>query len=302
MGQTFPGYAMPPLAASPYAAHVDGRTEAREFLQSRRAKLSPESAGVSRIGTRRRVPGLRREEVAQLAGVSVDYYARLEKGHLETASEAVLDAIARALQLDQAERAHLYALARAARGERADHADTGADVNVRPSLGWMLDAMSLTPAYIRNGRLDVLASNPMGRALYQPMFESTADKANLAAFCFLDDCAQKFFPDWTEVAEETVALLRAELGRHPSDEALNKLVSRLLEDSDAFRTLWASHDVRQVLAETKRFAHPAVGTLSLALEALNLAACPGLTMVAYAAEPGSLSEQGLSRLAGLVKH
>ena len=249
--------------------------------------------GIETTGTRRRVPGLRREEVAQLAGVSVDYYTRLEKGRLETASPAVLDAIAHALQLDQAERSHLNSLARATRGDRADHTSLEDPVALRPSLKWMLCAMRLSPAYVRNGRLDVLASNDLGRALYAPMFDRTSESPNLARFCFLNPVAQTFFPEWPEVAEETVALLRAELGRHPSDAATNELVRDLLGGSEVFCTLWAAHDVRRILAEAKRFTHPTIGTLSLALEALEVAANPGLTMVAYAAEPGSASEQRL---------
>jgi hypothetical protein len=245
------------------------------------------------VGSRRRVPGLRREEVAQLAGVSVDYYARLEKGHLETASPAVLEAIARALRFDEAERSHLHALARATRGEEPHQAPCEKDVVVRPGPTWMLDAMTQCPAYIRNGRLDVLASNAMARALYEPMFDSADDPPNLALFCFLDDRALEFFPEWPDVAQGMMALLRTALGRNSSDEALNELVDRLASHSEAFRTLWASHNVRQAPAETARIRHPAVGTLSLALEALNLTADPGLTMVTYAAEPGSASADRL---------
>ena len=296
----FSGSGDNPPVLGPYAAHVDSQTDAREFLQSRRARLSPEESGFEFTGTRRRVPGLRREEVAQLAGVSVDYYTRLEKGRLETASPAVLDAIARALRLDQAERSHLMALARAARGDQADDTSPGRDLTVRPSLDWMLGAMSRCPAYIRNGRLDLLASNALGRALYEPMFDSAARSKNLAAFCFLDHRAKVFFPEWPDVAKETVALLRAELGRHPSDDAMSELVRHLFDGCEVFRSLWASHDVRQVLAETKCFEHPIVGPLTLALEALDVVADPGLTMVAYAAEPGSRSEEGLSHLSSLV--
>ena len=279
-----------------YAAEMESRTEAREFLKSRRAKLSPATSGLTAVGTRRRVPGLRREEVAALAGVSVDYYTRLEKGRLETASPAVLDAIARALQLDQAERSHLHSLARAARGELREESPHPTDLAVRDQLGWLLGAMVSCPAYVRNGRLDVLAHNDAARALYRTMFEGSSEHANLALFCFLDDGARALFPDWPEVAEETVALLRAEMGRHPTDSATVELVDRLLQGSADFRTLWASHDVRRILAETKRFAHPQVGPLTLALEALEVSADLGLTMVAYAAEPGSSSERALAEL------
>lgn len=284
-----------------YAAQVETRTEAREFLKSRRAKLSPQGSGLASVGARRRVPGLRREEVAALAGVSVDYYTRLEKGRLETASPAVLDAIARALQLDAAERSHLHSLARAARGELPDDVAGSKDAAVRDQLRWLLDAMGACPAYVRNGRLDVLAANQAARALYQPMFEGMGEHANLALFCFVGVGAKELFPAWPEVAEETVALLRAEVGRHPSDRATADLVDALLEGSIAFRTLWAAHDVRRVLAENKEFAHPVVGSLTLALEALEISADPGLTMVAYAAEPGSSSEEALVRLIPTTK-
>lgn len=277
---------------------MDCRTEAREFLQSRRAGLSPTGAGLAAGSTRRRVPGLRREEVAQLAGISVDYYARLEKGHLETASPAVLEAIARALHLDPAERSHLHDLARAARGEEAQEPPrlSGAAA-VRPSHLWMLDAMMLSPAYIRNSRLDVLASNALGRALYEPLFASCVETPNLALFCFLDERARDLFPEWPVVARGMMALLRSELGRNSSDPDLNRLVDQLMTRSEAFRDFWPSHNVRHAPAHTAQMHHPTAGTMSLALEAMNLAAHPGLTLVAYAAEPGSRSEVGLSRLA-----
>ncbi len=259
--------------------------------------MSPTVAGLVAGSTRRRVPGLRREEVAQLAGISVDYYARLEKGHLETASPAVLEAIARALHLDSAERSHLHDLARAARGEEAQETPrpSGAAA-VRPSHLWVLDAMTLSPAYIRNSRLDVLASNALGRALYEPLFASGGETPNLALFCFLDERAHDLFPEWSEVARGMMALLRSELGRNSSDPDLNRLVDQLMTRSEAFRAFWPSHNVRQAPAQTATLHHPYVGTMTLALEAMNLAAHPGLTLVAYAAEPGSTSEVGLSRL------
>ncbi len=245
---------------------------------------------------RRRVPGLRREEVAQLAAVSVDYYTRLEKGHLETASPTVLDAIARSLQLDAAERAHLFALARLARGEESGNTLGRVDAVVRRSLGWMLDGMGLCPAYCRDRRLDVLAWNARGRALYEPMFDVAGRTPNLALFCFLDERAQVFYPQWPDVAEGTVALLRAEFGRNSADRVLNEHLDRLLTHSEPFRTLWASHDVRLAPAETALIQHPVVGELTLAVEAMHLAANPELTMVVYAAEPASASADGLSRL------
>jgi transcriptional regulator with XRE-family HTH domain len=274
---------------------VDHRLEAREFLQSRRARLNPRDCGLNVVGTRRRVPGLRREEVAQLAGVSVDYYTRLEKGHLETASQAVLKALAKALQLDYAERSHLYALARLARGEVVERR-CPTSRNIRPSIEWMLDAMTMCPAYIRNDRLDVLASNVLVRALYVPLFEDGDRVPNVARCCFLNANTREFFSDWTSVAEGTVALLRTEPGRHPEDKLTQELVDEL-HDDPVFRELWASHDVRLVPAATMVIDHPRVGHLELTIETLSVANDPGLTLVTYSALPGSSSAEGLQRLA-----
>ena len=209
-----------------------GGRRARDFLRSRRDRLTPADGALGAASSRRRVPGLRREEVAQLAGVSVDYYTRLEKGHLETASLSVLEGIARALQLNRAERSHLFALTRAAKSSPSERALQADARGVHPSLQWMLDAMSMCPAYIRNGRLDVLAANSLGRALYAPMFDSGGRSPNLATFCFLDPRATRFFPDWREVAEGTVALLRAQLGRTPFDFVMEQLIDRLMAGSD----------------------------------------------------------------------
>ena len=276
---------------------VDNRTEVREFLVSRRAKITPDRAGVPLYGRRRRVPGLRREEVAQLAGVSVDYYTRLEKGNLSGASDSVLDSIARALQLDDAERAHLSDLARAARGGAVREPRRRTQAQVRPSILRILESMTTTPAFVRNGRLDVLAVNELGRALYAPVFDDPARPANLARFNFLDPRSVAFYPDWEEAANTSVALLRSEAGRDPHDRALTQLVGELATRSDAFRTRWAAHDVRLHRTGAKRFAHPVVGELSLAFDAMELPADLGLTLTAYTAEPGSPSEEKLTLLA-----
>jgi transcriptional regulator with XRE-family HTH domain len=276
---------------------VDNRTEAREFLATRRAKISPEQAGVPLYSHRRRVPGLRREEVAQLAGVSTDYYTRLEKGNLGGASDSVLDAIAGALQLDDAERAHLFDLARAARGTAARDPRRRAQPRVRPSMQRVLDSMATAPAFIRNGRLDVLAANPLGRALYAPVFDDPVRTPNLARFCFLDPRADDFYPNWDEAANTTVALLRTEAGRAPYDRALTELVGELATRSDAFRTRWAAHNVRLHRTGAKHFHHPIVGDLSLAFDAMELPADSGLTLTAYTAEPGTASAEKLALLA-----
>ena len=276
---------------------VDNRMEAREFLATRRAKLSPEQAGVPLYSHRRRVPGLRREEVAQLAGVSTDYYTRLEKGNLGGASDSVLDAIAGALQLDDAERAHLFDLARAARGTAAREPRRRAQTRVRPSMQRVLESMATAPAFIRNGRLDVLAANSLGRALYAPVFDDPVRTPNLARFCFLDPRADDFYPDWDEAANTTVALLRTEAGRAPYDRALTELVGELATRSDAFRTRWAAHNVRLHRTGAKHFHHPVVGDLGLAFDAMELPADSGLTLTAYTAEPGTASAEKLALLA-----
>jgi transcriptional regulator with XRE-family HTH domain len=276
---------------------MDAKTEIREFLTSRRAKITPEQAGLRTYGTgARRVPGLRREEVALLAGVSVDYYTRLERGNASGVSETVLEALARALQLDDAERAHLFDLARAGhpatprRGRRKQQA-------IRPSVQHMLDAMVGLPAFVRNGRLDILGANQLGRALYSGHFDSPFGPPNTARFVFLDSRAVDFYVDWERVAKDVVAILRAEAGRDPYERDLSNLVGELSTRSDLFRTLWAAHDVGKHEAGQKRFHHPVVGELTVSFEAMELAADPGLIMFVYTTEPGSKSEQALNLLA-----
>jgi transcriptional regulator with XRE-family HTH domain len=276
---------------------VDNRTEVREFLSTRRAKLTPDQAGVPLYGQRRRVPGLRREEVAQLAGLSTDYYTRLEKGNLRSASDSVLDSIARALRLDEAEHAHLLDLARAARGGGREPRRRARPQQVRPSLQNMLDSMTSAAAFVRNGRLDILALNPLGRAFYTPVLEGPDQPPNLARYCFLAPSAEAFYPDWAEAADTTVAILRTEAGRDPHNRALTDLVGELATRSDAFRARWAAHDVRHHHTGSKRFRHPLVGDLSVGFNAMELPADPGLTLTAYTAEPGSASAERLGLLA-----
>jgi transcriptional regulator with XRE-family HTH domain len=276
---------------------VDTRNEIREFLTSRRARLTPDQAGLRTYGTgSRRVPGLRREEVALLAGVSVDYYTRLERGNANGASETVLEALARALQLDETERAHLFDLARAAqtstsrRRRRKQH-------RVRPVVQQTLDAMTTVPAFVRNGRLDILGANRLGRALYSQHFDSPAQPPNTARFVFLDDRSRDFYADWDTVAADVVAILRAEAGRDPYERDLSNLVGELSTRCELFRTLWAAHNVRTHDTGVKHVHHPLVGELHLRFEAMQLVADPGLTMFVYTADPGSKSEQGLDLLA-----
>lgn len=223
---------------------MDNQAEVREFLASRRAKLSPERAGVPLYGTRRRVPGLRREEVAQLAGLSTDYYTRLEKGNLRSASESVLEAIARALQLDDAEYAHLLDLARTARDGARPVRRRAPAKSARASLQHILDAMTSAAAFIANGRLDVVASNALFRSLQADVIDSDVQPPNLARYCFLDPRSEAFYAKWAVTADITVAILRTEARRAPHDRALSDLVGELATRSDEFRTRWARHDVR----------------------------------------------------------
>ncbi|MEU7984727.1 helix-turn-helix transcriptional regulator [Streptosporangium canum] len=274
---------------------MDNRNDSREFLVSRRARITPQQAGLPVYGSNRRVPGLRREEAALLAGVSVDYYTQLERGKLAGASEAVLDAVAKALQLDEAERSHLFDLARTAnssprRRRRLAH-------KIRPGLQQVLDALTDAPAFIRNGRLDILAINRLGRALYAPQFDTPHRPVNIARFNFLDPRAHDFFPDWEAAADTSVAILRTEAGRDPYDRNLSDLIGELSTRSDDFRTRWAAHDVRLHHTGGKSFHHPAIGGLSLDFEAFALPTDPGLTLTIYTAATGTPAHDNLKLLA-----
>jgi transcriptional regulator with XRE-family HTH domain len=275
---------------------VDTKTELREFLTSRRAKITPAQAGLPLFGGTRRVPGLRREEVALLAGVSVDYYTRLERGNASGVSDTVLEALARALRLDETERTHLFDLARAMQPS-APRRRRRAQQRIRPSVQHMLDAMVGVPAFVRNGRLDILGANSLGRALYADQFDSPAQPPNTARFFFLDQRATSFYVEWEGVATDVVAVLRAEAGRDPHDRHLSDLVGELSTRSEVFRTLWATHNVRRHDTGLKRFRHPVVGELNLTFEAMELVADPGLTLFVYTAEPGSKSAEALNLLA-----
>jgi transcriptional regulator with XRE-family HTH domain len=276
---------------------VDNRAEIREFLASRRAKITPEQVGLPAGGGTRRVPGLRREEVAVLVGVSTEWYIRLEKGHISGVSDEVLDAVARALRLDEAERLHLFDLARAAKPARTPRRKT--PPAVRPSVVRILESMAGTPAFVRNGRLDILAINPLGRALYSPVFEDPVRPANLARFCFLHPRADEFYPGWDEVAASTVALLRTEAGRDPYNRDLTDLIGELATRSEQFRTLWGAHNVRLHQTGAKHFNHPIVGLIDVSFDAMALPTKDdwGLTLTAYTAEPGTASADALALLA-----
>ncbi|MFI6076301.1 helix-turn-helix transcriptional regulator [Actinoplanes sp. NPDC051343] len=274
---------------------MDHRSEIRDFLTTRRARITPEQAGLPAFGGSRRVPGLRREEAAMLAGVSVDYYIRLERGNLSGVSDSVLESLARALRLDDAERDHLHDLARQAnRGRRPRK---GSTAQLRPRVQQLLDAMTGSPSYVRNGRLDVLAANHLGRAVFAPLWEGATGRPNLARFLFLDPASQDFYVEWERIAEEAVALLRSEAGRNPYDRQLTDLVGELSTRSNRFRTWWAAHNVLEHVAGLKRLHHPLVGDLALAYESLELTADRGLRLNAYSAEPGSPDQDALNLIA-----
>ncbi|WP_454778019.1 helix-turn-helix transcriptional regulator [Georgenia muralis] len=277
----------------------DLRHEVREFLTTRRARITPGQAGLPVTGNRR-VPGLRRSEVATLAGLSVEYYARLERGQIAGASSGVLESLVRALRLDETERAHLFDLARAADGiptsGRARRRAPGRAAS-RLSLQWTLEAISGGVAFVRDPHQNLLATNTLGRAFYSPVIGDGGRPPNLARFQFLDPASRDFYPDWDLFAEMCVGIMRAEAGRDPHDPVLQDLVGELSTRSPTFRRLWADHDVRTHGTGTKRFHHPVVGELTLAYEELAITAEPGLVLLVYTAEPGSPSAERLHLLA-----
>ncbi len=275
---------------------MDNRSEVREFLMSRRAKLTPEQAGLTASGNRR-VAGLRRNEVAMLADVSVEYYAKIERGNLAGVSDSVLDAIARALQLDDAEREYLFELARTAHGaaERVRRRKPKKWMP-RESLTWALNAITAGPAFVRNGRMDILSTNPLGAAFYDHVLNGPGH-GNLARFQFLDDRAHDFYPDWSLAADVVVAILRTEAARDPRDKHLHDLIGELSTRSDEFRTRWGAHNVRRHGTGTKHFHHHLVGDITLSYEGMELTSDPGLSFLIYTAEPGSDSQERLNLLA-----
>ena len=273
-----------------------------EFLTTRRAKLTPALVGLPDFGGRRRVPGLRREEVALVAGMSAEYYKRLERGNATGVSDAVIDGVSRALQLDDAEHAHLHDLIRAANAgaHPRKSARTVRTAAVTPALRQTIDAMSTVPVFVQNGRLDAVATNALGHALFSVMLEDARPPANAARFIFLDPRAQTFYREWDAQTRQIVALLRAEAGRSPYDRQLSDLVGELSTRSELFRKLWGAHDVRQHGTGLKNVHHPVVGDLDLTFQALDLATDRGLQMIVFSAEPGSASQERLQLLANLV--
>jgi transcriptional regulator with XRE-family HTH domain len=273
---------------------MDTRAEIRDFLTSRRARITPDQVGLPDYGGRR-VPGLRREEVAVLAGVSVPYYTRLERGDMAGVSDSVLNALARALQLDDAERGHLFDLARASQPAGGPPRRRPVKQRIRPVVQQILDAMTGAAAHVGNERLDLLAANTLGEALYGELFEGQV-RPNAARYVFLDPRARAFYEDWERVARDIVATLRSAAGRNPYDRDLSDLVGELSTQSEEFRTHWAGHHVRYHISGVKQFHHPVVGELMLNYERLELSSDPGLTIFTYTADPGTRSAEALALL------
>ncbi|MFJ7948866.1 helix-turn-helix domain-containing protein [Streptomyces sp. NPDC096354] len=274
---------------------MDDRAEIKEFLTSRRARITPEQAGLPAHTGNRRVKGLRREEVAVLAGISIDYYVRLERGNLSGASDSVLDGIAHALHLDDAERQYLYDLAHRAPTPAPARHRTPA-TRLRPALQHMLDAITDAPAWIHNAHQDLLATNHLARALYAPLLADPRRPPNIARFIYLDPAAHAFLPDWDKAADDVAAMLRGEAGRNPYDKDLTDLIGELSTRSEIFRKRWANHNVRQHRTGPKKLYHPAVGDLELNFETMSLTSDPGLTLVIYPAVPDSPSADALRLL------
>lgn len=272
---------------------MDHRAEIKEFLSSRRARLTPQRAGLPAYGGNRRVKGLRREEVALLAGVSVDYYVRMERGNLAGVSESVLEALVRALQLDDAERDHLYALARESTPVRRRPTAKG----VRPALQQILDAITDAPAWIRNAQFDILAANQLSRALWASLYADPRRPANTARFTFLDPAAQQFFVDWDRAADDIAAVLRLQAGKNPHDKALSDLIGELSTRSETFRSRWADHNVRFHRSGRKTLHHSVVGDLEIDFESMEFPSDPGLTLLVYTAPAGSPTADALKLLA-----
>jgi transcriptional regulator with XRE-family HTH domain len=281
----------------PILGGMEPNVELKEFLRSRRARILPEDVGMPAVGGSRRVPGLRREELAQLAGVSVDYYIRLEQGRTANPSEAVLDAVARVLHLDDTERAHLFDLAKPA--PRARRRAARRPQRVSTSSYQLLENLDLAacPAFILGRRMDVLAINRMGRALINDFNALPAGQRNKARFMFLDENARSLYPDWDKVAPEYAAILRLDAGRHPDDPELSALVGELSVKSDQFRRWWADHQVLIRTSGQKRYHHPVVGDLTIDYQALTLPDDPDQTLFIYTTKPGTPSYEALQLLA-----
>ena len=271
------------------------QNDVQKFLTALRDRITPEQAGLTIFGGERRVPGLRREEVAQLAGVSTAYYTRMERGDLSGVSESVLFALVRALRLDEAESAHLFNLSRSATGPRRGPR-ARPEVRVPPLVAQLLDTMADVPAIAMNRVTTTAGSNALGRALFPHLFPDNGAPVNSARFLFLDERAQKFYVDWETSAREAVSALRLLAGQDPTDRELTALVGELATRSSDFRTWWGGHSVRTHNTGTKRINHPIVGEITLAYETLLLPSSSGIVIGTYLAEPGSTSADALDML------
>lgn len=264
------------------------RTALGDFLRARRERLRPQDVGLP-PGARRRVPGLRREEVALLAGISAEYYLRLEQGRDRHPSDQVLDSIAHALRLGRDARLHLRELARPAdAGER----EAPGSEQVGEGIRTLLDTWTATPALVHGRHLTTLAANPMAVAL-SPFF---APGTNTLRAAFLEPEMRAFYRDWDEMTAKAVAYLRSLAGSRAADPPLAGLIGELARDSERFRALWARQDVRRRTSGTTRLMHPLAGPLELRYEKLALPGAPGQMLVTYHAEPGSRSEDRLRLL------
>lgn len=278
---------------------MDNQAEASEFLRTRRARITPAQAGIIG-GGRRRVAGLRREEVAMLAGMSVDYYAKMERGHLTGVSAEVLASLARALQLDEAETEHLQDLARWAGPAPLRRRTVPTETRVRPSLQRFLDGITGSPTWVLNRQSDIVAANPAGRALLRPILEDPASRGNNARFAFFSPAARIYYPDWEQGASSIVATLRSAAGRNPHDRGLTDLIGELVTRSDDFRLRWAAHDVRYHRTGVKRIRHPDVGDLEFTYEGFDLPDSPGWSMYACTSPAGSPTEERVALLGSLA--
>ncbi|MFD7072623.1 helix-turn-helix transcriptional regulator [Nocardioides sp. NPDC059952] len=274
---------------------MDSRAEISSFLTTRRARLTPEEAGVPLYSGSRRVPGLRREEVAHLAGVSSDYYARLERGKIAGASREVLEAIARALKLDDDEREHLFNLVQITQ-RRSPRKKGSNRTTVRPGIQRVLDSIQ-TPALVQNARLERLAFNGLGRALHSLPIDGSRDRYNYATWLFLDPGAKRFHRDYADAAHNVVALLHAATAQDPYDKELIEIIGTLSTQSDEFRAMWASHDVFRYRAGAKLLTHADVGDLEFGYESFELSSDPGLVMLVFTVEPGSPTADAMQLLA-----
>jgi len=286
----------------PYGAGPDplGRNVAlSEYLKARRQLVQPEQAGLVSYG-RRRVAGLRREEVASLAGISMDYYVRLEQGKDHHPSPQILDSLARALRLDPPSTLHLHRLAQSSTAQAPLAAPAGvpaAAEGVSPALSDLLVTLGHVPAFVQDRFMTVLAANPLAVALSP----RNAPGTNVLRAAFLDPAEQALYEDWETVMQEAVAGLRASAGSHVNDPQLKSLVMDLAERSAYFLQLWNRHDVRPKVSGYRLLHHPVVGELELFHEKLGVSGTNGHLLVIHHAKPGSPSEQALQRLASISR-